>query len=123
MRALVVDDSAEVRTRIVSLLHELERFVAIYEAAGADEALALAASIVPNVVILDLHMPAKSGLLILTSLRSLPSPPLIVVLTNDPTEHHRRQSLASGAHFFFDKSKDLEAVLAVLRSPLPTRHG
>ncbi|MEO7094469.1 MAG: response regulator transcription factor [Polyangiales bacterium] len=123
MRVLVVDDSPEVRARIVAMLREVEAIATIDEAASADEALTRARMHGPNVVILDINMPGRNGLVVLPALRSLPSAPLVIVLTNDPTDHHRRQSLANGAHFFFDKSKHFDGVLDVLQRRAPTRAG
>jgi two-component system, NarL family, response regulator DevR len=123
VRVLVVDDSLEVRARVVAMLRELETIVAIHEAGTADEALAEARTRAPNVVILDVNLPGKTGLAILASLLSLPSAPLVIVLTNDPTDHHRRKALAGGARYFFDKSKQFDAVLEVLRAPAPTDDG
>ena len=105
------------------MLREVETISAIDEASSADEAITLALRHLPNVVILDVNMPGKNGLSVLPSLRGLRSAPLVVVLTNDPTEHHRRSCLAGGAHFFFDKSKHFDSLLEVLRSAPPTPQG
>jgi CheY-like chemotaxis protein len=123
VRVLVVDDSPAVRARIVAMLRELDSVVAIDEAGSADQAETEARARLPNVVILDINMPRRSGLTVLPFLRTLSSQPLVIVLTNDPTEHHRKQCLDTGAHFFFDKSKDFGGVLEVLRRPIPTQRG
>ena len=120
VRALVVDDSAEVRARIVALLRELESILSIAEATGADEAVAAAQMCAPDVVILDINMPGKSGLTILPLLRTIAPAAVVMVLTNDPTDHHRRECLARGAHFFFDKSKHFGAIVDVVRGRAPT---
>lgn len=115
MRILVVDDSPAIRARLVAMLVEVPG-VEAREAAGADEALEVIRTSRPDLVVLDLHMPGKSGLEVLPALKALPSAPVVVVLTSHPTEHHRRLCVAQGADFFFDKSRDFARVVELVRS-------
>ncbi|HEY6458674.1 MAG TPA: response regulator [Polyangiaceae bacterium] len=115
MRILVVDDSAAIRSRLVAMLREIPG-VEAHEAAGADEALALAEASPLDLVVLDLHMPGKGGLEILPALKQLAAAPRVVVLTSHPTDQHRRLSLASGADFFFDKSREFARVVELVRA-------
>jgi CheY-like chemotaxis protein len=116
VRVLVVDDSPAIRARLVSLLHDVDG-VTTSEAAGAEQALEHVRRGCTDLVILDLHMPGKSGLEILPQLKATPAAPLVVVLTSHPTELHRRQCLALGADYFFDKSRDFARVLDVIVRP------
>ena len=77
-------------------------------------ALAMLAARAPDVVVLDIHMPGKSGIAALPMLKRASAAPVVIVLTNDPSEHHRRECLARGAHFFFDKSRHFDRVLDVV---------
>jgi DNA-binding response OmpR family regulator len=113
VRILVVDDSAAIRARLVAMLRELPG-VEPHEATDADEALAAIREHLPDLVVLDVHMPGKSGIDVLPIIKALPSAPVVVVLTSHPTEHHRRLSLAQGADFFFDKSLDFARVLELV---------
>lgn len=87
------------------------------EAGDADAAVELVRTHAPTLVILDLQMPGKSGLEILPILKARAEPPIILVLTNEATEHHRRECMAHGADFFFDKSTQFDRVLDVLQDP------
>jgi DNA-binding response OmpR family regulator len=113
VRVLVVDDSPAIRARLVAMLREVPG-VEPHEAAGADEALEAIGVFVPDLVVLDVHMPGKSGIDLLPVIKALPSPPMVVILTSHPTEHHRRLSLAQGADFFFDKSLDFARVVELV---------
>jgi DNA-binding response OmpR family regulator len=110
VRVLVVDDSPAIRARLAAMLREIPG-VEVSEAGGADEALATAAAEPPDLVVLDVHMPGRSGLDVLPQLKALPSAPLVVVLTSHPTELHRRQSTAMGADLFLDKAREFDRVL------------
>lgn len=118
MKVLVVDDSDAIRARLVARLLEVPG-ADVHEAARADDALALCRAMHVDAVLLDLHMPGKWGLAIVASLKALNPPPLVVVMTGHPTEHHRRSSLAAGADYFFDKSHEFERALEVLVRPTP----
>jgi DNA-binding NarL/FixJ family response regulator len=114
MRVLVVDDVAAVRSRLVALLGEVVGIDDIAEASDADEALCIARTTSPEVIVLDLHLRGMSGIALLPRLRAEHVGALVIVLTNDPSDHHRRQCVASGADFFFDKSRDFDRVADVL---------
>jgi len=113
-----VDDSAAVRARLLALLGDLPG-AQLYEACDAEEGLALARARSVEAVILDLNMPGKSGLAILGPLKGFAAPPVVFVLTGDPTEQHRRNCLALGADAFLDKAHDFDRVVELLRARLP----
>jgi CheY-like chemotaxis protein len=121
VHVLVVDDCSAVRARLVALLGEGDGDCTIEEASDAAEALAAARARPPALVILDLNLPGPSGLDVLPRLKAGPAPPVVVVLTNHPTDPHRRQCLALGADHFFDKSHEFDRVVAVLHETCASR--
>jgi DNA-binding NarL/FixJ family response regulator len=110
MRVLVVDDSPAVRRRIVGLLRETEGVAEIDEAGDIEAALAAARARKPALVLLDLHLGPCRGMGVLAAFKSLPGAPTVAVLTNDASEAHRRECIARGADYFFDKSKEFDDV-------------
>jgi DNA-binding NarL/FixJ family response regulator len=116
VKVLVVDDSPSIRARLMTLLREVDG-LDLAEASGADEALRSLASESVDVVLLDLHMPGKTGLDVLPAIKAHTPSPLVIVLTGHPTEHHSRLCLALGADYFFDKSKDFARVLELVGRP------
>jgi CheY-like chemotaxis protein len=119
MRVLVVDDSRVVRTGLAELIGDLEFVDQIDEAYDGVEALAAAVRTPPQVVLLDLRMPRLDGLEVLRRLKrsgsSPGSPPVVIVLTNQPTAAYRERCLAAGATDFLDKAHDFERIPALLR--------
>jgi sigma-B regulation protein RsbU (phosphoserine phosphatase) len=79
IRALVVDDEAPARARLRALLDEIGGVTVVGEAGDADAARRAVAETTPDVVFLDIEMPAERG----TDLAaSLPEPrPFIVFAT------------------------------------------
>jgi CheY-like chemotaxis protein len=114
VRILVVDDSPAIRARLVAMLAEVPGVHAL-EASGADEALTATRAFLPQLVVLDMHMPGRSGLDVLPEIKALPLAPLVVMLTSHPTEHHRRISLSHGAELLLDKSRDFARVVELAR--------
>jgi DNA-binding response OmpR family regulator len=113
VRVLVVDDSPVIRARLVAMLGEVPG-VEVHEAEAADEALAAIALHRPHLVVLDVHMPGKSGLDVLPDIKALPHAPMVAVVTSHPTEHHRRLSMTMGADLFLDKSREFGRVLELV---------
>jgi len=112
----VIDDSSELRTRLLALLHDLYGIEA-EQAANADEAFEVIARTPPDVVVLDIHLGETSGLDVITQIAARLPQTFIVVLTNDANQALWRECLKRGASFFFDKSRDFErAVDAVAHS-------
>jgi two-component system, OmpR family, response regulator len=110
---LIVEDSAPVRARVVALLQEYGLEV-VGEAATAAEALALAESLRPDAIVLDLHLPDGDGIDLLPALKAREPAPLVAVLTNSTQVECRNRCLALGADHFFDKSREFEAVADAL---------
>jgi DNA-binding NarL/FixJ family response regulator len=114
MHVLLVDDSTTVRARIAAMLRELDDLT-VHEAAETAEALELVKRHVYGVVVVDLHMPGRSGLELLSELKSAAPGALLIVLSNETSEHHRRECLARGATSFLDKSREFSHLPAVIR--------
>jgi two-component system chemotaxis response regulator CheY len=123
MKVLVVDDSEIVRDRLVAMIRELGAVHQVGAARNADEALELVRETAPDLVVLDIHMPGTSGIAVLPALKALPLAPCVVALTNDAGEAHRRQCLALGADYFFDKAREFERVLEVIAARSARRHS
>jgi two-component system response regulator AlgR len=80
-RILIVDDEAPARARLRALLGEHAPGEIVGEAASGDEALRLAATLAPDVVLLDVRMPGMNGLEAARHMALLPAPPAIVFTT------------------------------------------
>jgi CheY-like chemotaxis protein len=118
VRVLLIDDSTVVRSRLARLLEDLGGDIEVAEAAGAPDGLASARNHPPDAVILDIRLRAGSGLDVLQELKRGETPPLVIMLTNHASDHHRRWCEKHGADFFFDKTSEFEKVLDVLSQRL-----
>lgn len=114
MDVLVVDDAGQVRTRLAALFRDVEGIQCVLEADSEKQAEDVLMRHTPGVVVLDLHLGRTSGLALIERIKREWNTTVVVVLTNDASEHHRRRCSDLGADHFFDKSTEFEAVLPVL---------
>ena len=81
MKILIVDDEAPARARLRRVLEDLDGCVVSGEAANGEEALQLAASLQPDILLLDIRMPGIDGLEAAQHLQSLEQPPAVIFTT------------------------------------------
>lgn len=122
MIVLLVDEAAGVRLRLRELLaQEGGEDVRVDEAEDPREACEIASSCAVDAVILDVHVRSGSGLEAISMLRARAPTALLIVLTNEATDLHRRECLRRGADHFFDKAREFDhAVSAALRGRAKT---
>lgn len=117
-KVLVVDDEPQIRTLLKATLGRAG--YAIAEAANAREALSAKAIDKPDLILLDLGLPDRDGLELVTALRAEPRSALIVVSARDQTEQ-KVAALDLGADDYVTKPFDTEELLARVRASLRQR--
>jgi two-component system, OmpR family, KDP operon response regulator KdpE len=117
-KILIVDDEPQIRTLLKATLGRAG--FAVAEAANAREALSAKAIDKPDLILLDLGLPDRDGLELVTALRAEPRPALIVVSARDQTEQ-KVAALDLGADDYVTKPFDTEELLARVRASLRQR--
>jgi DNA-binding NarL/FixJ family response regulator len=115
MKVLIVDDSAVVRVRLADLLLEVEGVESVAQAEDGQQALELVKTLKPDVAIVDVRMPRRSGIDLLEDVRKSRQTLKVIMLTNYPTPENREKCLSLGADYFFDKSSEIEEVVNALK--------
>ena len=111
----VIDDSAAIRRRVVSMVNQIDGVRLVGEAEDALEGLDLIREAKPDVVILDIRMTNRSGIGLLEDLKYDTYMPIIIVLTNYPYVAYRQRCLQLGARYFFDKTTEFVRVAEVVK--------
>jgi two-component system KDP operon response regulator KdpE len=114
-RVLVVDDEPQLVRALATNLRARDHRVDVAYT-GAD-ALRLAASLHPDVVILDLGLPDLDGLDVVRGLRGWSDVPIIVLSARD-AEQDKVAALDAGADDFVTKPFGMDELLARLRAAL-----
>src|ERR687892_489556 len=113
-RILVVDDHPLTRDALTSLLAQ-GGFDVVGEAGDGAEALELAHTLQPDLVLLDLTMPGMDGLTVLPRLRAAAPRCEVVVLTASGTEDNLLAAIRGGAAGYLLKSEPPERIVEFLR--------
>jgi DNA-binding NarL/FixJ family response regulator len=109
VRVLLADDHAVLRSGLRLLLTSQNEYEVVGEAASGNETLALAEQLQPDLVLLDLSMPALGGLDALPTLRKLAPSARILILTMHDDPQYLRQALKHGASgYVLKKAADAE---------------
>ena len=110
IRILLVDDDATFRTRLARAL--ASRGFETFEADRADSAVEVAKQAKPSRAIVDLRMPGKSGIELISDLFALDSEMQIVVLTGYGSIATAVEAVRRGAIDYLSKPVDTEQILA-----------
>ncbi|MGH8209857.1 MAG: LytR/AlgR family response regulator transcription factor [Steroidobacteraceae bacterium] len=81
LKVLIVDDEAPARERLKSLLVEIPDTEVVGEAANGQRSLMLTHELAPDVVLLDVRMPAMDGIEVARHLNTLAEPPAVIFTT------------------------------------------
>ena len=114
---LIADDHPVFRQGLATILNSQPDIKVVGEAANGEEVYELYNQIHPDVLLLDLQMPKKSGLQVIADLVSRRSlNPGIVVITSFDDEEDIRQALSVGAKAFLVKGSETEEIRDAVRS-------
>jgi DNA-binding NarL/FixJ family response regulator len=116
IRVLLVDDHAVVRDGIRSVLESEPGFVVVAEADGADAAVEVAGRTRPDVVLLDITMPGRSGLeAVELLLGAAPECRVLLLSVHDRAEYVVR-GVRAGAHGYLRKDTSPAELRAAVRA-------
>ena len=103
IRVVIADDHSMVRSGFTVLLNAQPGIEVIAEAVNGQEAIAHAASLHPDVILMDVRMPVLDGLQATREITALADPPKILVLTTFDLDDYVYEALRSGASGFLLK--------------------
>ncbi|MDX6490421.1 MAG: two-component system, NarL family, response regulator NreC [Gaiellaceae bacterium] len=123
IRVLVTDDHTVLRKGVAALLERERDMTAVGEAATADQAVIKARALQPDVILLDVVMPRKSGFDVLPELRKVAPEARVVMLSMQTNPSSIRQALNSGAAGYVAKhALDTDLLDAIRRVAAGSRY-
>jgi DNA-binding NarL/FixJ family response regulator len=102
VRLLIVDDHAGFRSVARAAL-EADGFEVLGEAGTGETAVSAAERLHPDIVLLDVHLPAVDGFAVCRRLVDLPASPRVVLISSRPIADLRRRVSESPAVGFLPK--------------------
>jgi CheY-like chemotaxis protein len=113
---LLVDDSYDILVRLSDMLTELNIASEIRTALNYNEALEHFNTHVPDLVLLDIHLPGKNGIELLRYIKHSGKPCCVMMLSNYANEYYRAICINAGADYFFDKTKDFMLIPEAIKN-------
>ncbi|GAA4589682.1 response regulator transcription factor [Planotetraspora phitsanulokensis] len=114
IRVLIADDHPVVRQGLRTFLDVQDDLTVIGEAADGEEAVAMAESLTPDVLLLDLRMPVLDGLGALGRLGGLGVRVIVLTSVSDPVDV--APAMRAGASGFLYKDVDPAALVQAIRA-------
>lgn len=116
MKILIVDDSKEIRDRILRLIASNTVFTKVLQAETLHQAKKIISEENPEVLLLDIQLPDGTAFDILDSINRKTYSPIIIILTNYNLLSYREEAREKGAAYFFDKSTEFLDLRDTLQS-------
>jgi len=116
IRVMLVDDQTLVRQGVRSLLELADDIEVIGEAADGASAIERVPEMAPDVLLLDMRMPKKNGLDVLTELGQSGQLPPTIILTTFDDDELVLSGIRAGARGYLLKDVALEELLEAVRS-------
>ena len=115
IRIMLADDHSIVRTGLKQVLSDAPEFAVCAEAATGDEVLAQVRQSPPDLLLLDMSMPGRSGIELIKQLKSeYPKLP-ILVLSMHKEEQYAVRAIKAGAAGYLTKEHAGEELIGALR--------
>lgn len=122
MRVLIVDDSELVVMRLSDMLEESEVLVSISTAFSFAEAEQKMRANTPELVLLDIQLPGRNGLELLSLIKENYPSVITMMLTNRVSNYYKNLCKTMGADHFIDKSSEFEKIPAIIHSYITNTH-
>ncbi|MFH1691520.1 MAG: response regulator transcription factor [Candidatus Omnitrophota bacterium] len=114
-KILIADDHDIIREGIKNILQKTGEYEIVGQACDGQEALEKVAELKPDILLLDITMPKKSGLEILNQVTRLSPQTKIVIISVHKADAYVMQALKSGVKGYLNKENAADDLLPALR--------
>jgi DNA-binding response OmpR family regulator len=115
-KVLIVDDDPEVRAAID---HALQAEGALTQYCGdGNSAVRVCEAEPPELVILDMMLPKRSGFLVLDKIKQMDNPPVVIMVTANEGRRHQQYAETLGVDGYILKPVRLERLITMARDLL-----
>lgn len=114
IKVMLVDDQTLVRQGVKSLLSLADSIEVVAEASDGQQAIELIPNVKPDVVLMDMRMPVKSGLEAIQELSALKQLPPTIILTTFDDDELVLAGVKAGARGYLLKDVSLEQLVSAI---------
>ena len=115
IRIMIVDDLAQVRRGLRTVLELMEDLLVVGEAANGFEAVQMVERLSPDIVLMDLEMPGMDGFEATRQIKGRRRATGVVALTIHGHNGARRQADLAGVDAFVEKGTGVEILTNTIR--------
>jgi len=116
IRVLVVDDHPVVREGLVAILEDEQDFQVVGAVGSAEDALALAPTARPDVILLDLELPGMNGVDAIPRFAATVPEARVIVLTAYDTDERVLGAIKAGARAYLLKGASADEIARAIRA-------
>jgi two-component system invasion response regulator UvrY len=116
IRVILCDDHAMIRRGIRETLSEAVDIQVTGEAASYAEVREALRALACDVLVLDLNLPGRGGLEVLSSLREANSPIKVLIVSMYPEDQYAIRCLRAGAQGYLNKAGEPQDLIAAVRT-------
>jgi DNA-binding NarL/FixJ family response regulator len=115
IRILIVDDHPIMRVGIAAIINAQPRMQVVGQAGTAGDAVRMFESLQPDLTLMDLRLPDRSGVEAIRTIRAISPKAKIIVLTTYEGDEDIHQALEAGARGYIIKGMQHDALVKALQ--------
>lgn len=115
LKVFITDDSEIILEKIPQMLQKIGGIQIVGIARDSANTLKTVKELQPDVIVLDVILPDKSGIDTLKIIKEEKLVPIVIMFTNYPLREYSRRCFELGADFFYDKSKEFGELIGTLQ--------
>jgi DNA-binding NarL/FixJ family response regulator len=119
VRILLVDDSSEFLDCAAKFLAGHSHFEIVGSANSGEKAVELVEALSPDLVLMDMAMPRMNGVEATRSIKSLPDPPRVIVVSLHQNPEYRVSAQKAGADDMINKDNFAQALFPAIARQFP----
>jgi two-component system, NarL family, response regulator DevR len=119
----LVEDAAIIRERFTALFSAIPDLAMVGQSGSAPEAVRQILRLRPDIAVLDVFLADGSGIDVLKQIRPQLPNAVVIMMTTEPDDAYRNQSLRAGADHFFDKANEYQQIIDAVRAVAERRNN
>ena len=115
IKVLIADDHKLFRQGLISLMNTRKDLVEVVgEAENGEEAIQMASKLNPDIILMDIYMPQKDGLLATKIIHERQPKIAIIILTSSEKDGHLYEAVSQGVSGYLLKSLDADELFEMI---------